>query len=78
MLAQQQKGINWSLNKFNPEIKRFLSITALRPWNSFATGAVGAEKHSRTDVQSSIPGAPTLYVHIRLPVRLPDQQIVSP
>lgn len=43
MLAQQQKGINWSLNKFNLEIRRFLSVTAVRSRNSFATAAVGAE-----------------------------------
>jgi len=46
MLAQQQKGINSSLNKFNLEIRRFLSVTAVRFLNSFAKGAVGTENQA--------------------------------
>lgn len=54
MLAQQQKGINWSLNKFSLEIGRFLSVTAVRSWNSFATGAVGAENQTLLNWSSEL------------------------
>lgn len=54
MLAQQQKGINWSLNKFNLQIRRFLSVTAVKSWNSFATGAVGAENQTLLNWSSEV------------------------
>lgn len=38
LLAQQQKGINWSLNKYSLEIRIFLSVTAVKPWNSSPPG----------------------------------------